>query len=130
VDVLARLQGIKKLAPDMQVFLDVTSIRSGDKWQDALAREVPTKDVFYLFWSQAAASSEWVEREWFLALTRRGLDYIDPVPLQDPRRVPPPEELSDLQFNDAYLAYIELENQLSRELERDRAPTADGESEA
>jgi hypothetical protein len=112
-EVLARLQGIKKVAPDMQVFLDVLSLRSGDHWQEALAREVPTKDVFYLFWSQAAAASEWVAREWSLALTKRGLTYIDPVPLQDPRHAPPPDELSDLHFNDAYLAYIKLENQLS-----------------
>ena len=35
----------------MEVFIDVMSLRSGDKWKEALAREVFTKDVFYLFWS-------------------------------------------------------------------------------
>jgi len=53
-----------------------------------------------------ASSSEWVDREWRLALDRRGLPYIDPVPLDDPSRVPPPDELSSLHFNDAHLAYL------------------------
>ena len=35
----------------------------------------------------------------------RGLKYIDPVPLVDPRDSPPPKELASLHFNDVYLAY-------------------------
>ena len=78
---------------------------------------MPSKDVFYLFWSQAAAASTWVAREWSLALKRRGLGYIDPVPLQDPRDAPPPDALSGLHFNDAYVAYIEMERRLAERQE-------------
>ena len=105
-EVLARIQGIKKVAPQLDVFVDVLSLRSGENWKTGLQRHVPHKDVFYLFWSEAAARSEWVEREWRLALESRGLDYIDPIPLEEPESVPPPSELNDLHFSDAYLAYM------------------------
>ncbi|MFC1569118.1 toll/interleukin-1 receptor domain-containing protein [bacterium] len=108
-EVLSRIQGIKKIAPDLDIFLDVFSLRSGQDWQEKLERHVPSKDTFYLFWSKAAAQSDWVEREWRLALQRRGLTYIDPVPLDEPSVAPPPEELKKLHFSDAYLAYIKYE---------------------
>jgi hypothetical protein len=55
---------MRKVAPDLEVFLDVFSLRSGDNWQLKLEEHVPTKDTFFLFWSQFAAHSVWVEREW------------------------------------------------------------------
>lgn len=105
-EVLSRIQGMKKVAPDLDIFVDVLSLRSGENWRERLEQHVPTKDTFYLFWSQCAARSVWVEREWRLALGRRGLGYIDPVPLEEPQRAPPPDELNSLHFSDAYLAYI------------------------
>ncbi|MCI0559859.1 MAG: toll/interleukin-1 receptor domain-containing protein [Nitrososphaera sp.] len=108
-EVLSRIQGMKKIAPDLDIFVDVLSLRSGQNWQAKLEEHVPKKDIFYLFWSQPAACSEWVEREWRLALQRRGLNYIDPVPLEEPDRAPPPQELSALHFSDAYVAYIAYE---------------------
>ncbi len=105
-EVLSRIQGMKKVAPELDIFLDVFSLRSGQNWQKKLEQHVPTKDTFYLFWSQSAARSEWVEREWKLALSKRGMDYIDPVPLEEPDLAPPPQELSTLHFNDAYISYI------------------------
>ena len=71
-----------------------------------LEEHVPTKDTFYLFWSHHAAQSIWVEREWRLALAKRGLNYIDPIPLEDPETAPPPPELKLLHFADAYVTYI------------------------
>ncbi len=68
--VLARIQGIQKVLPDLQIFLDVTSLRSGERWAERLEREVASRDVFYLFWSASASASEWVEREWRAALRR------------------------------------------------------------
>lgn len=105
-EVLGRLQGMRAVCPDLDVFLDVLSLRAGDDWEARLRAEVPTRDVFYLFWSTAASSSEWVTREWRMALDQRGLDYIAPVPLQDPRDAPPPDELSRLHFNDIYVDHI------------------------
>ena len=39
-------------------------------------------------------------------MEQRGLDYIDPVTLEDPNEAPPPEELRELHFNDSYLAFM------------------------
>ncbi len=117
-NVLSRIQGIKKVAPDMDIFLDVISLRSGDDWEEKLNKHVPSKDIFYLFWSKSASKSNWVEREWKMALSKRGIDYIDPVPLDSPDLAPPPKELGKLHFNDAYLAHIkyeEIKQQLKNE---------------
>jgi hypothetical protein len=105
-DVLARVQGMQKANPNLDVFLDVLSLRSGEDWERRLRSEIPTRDVFFLFWSRRAAGSEWVEREWRIALESKGLEYIDPVPLEDPISAPPPPELRSLHFNDCYLAFI------------------------
>ena len=106
-DVLARVQGMQKANPCLDVFLDVLSLRSGQHWEQQLSYMILTRDVFFLFWSRNAAASTWVEREWQLALKERGIDYIDPVPLEDPEAAPPPKPLSSLHFNDSYLAYIQ-----------------------
>jgi hypothetical protein len=105
--VLARVQGIQ--AAGIDVFLDVLILREGDQWKPELTRRVRHSDVFYLFWSRAASESEWVGREWRLALETRGEDYIHPVPLCDPRDVPPPADLAGKHFNDAILFYLQAE---------------------
>lgn len=104
--VLARIQGMQKVAPWLDVFLDVVDLRSGAHWQEELKRVIPERDVFYLFWSGAASRSPWVETEWRCALEARGQDFIDPVPLVSPREVPPPAELADRHFDDWMLAYM------------------------
>lgn len=104
--VLHVLQGILKAAPSLEVFLDVASLRSGERWRERLFEEIPRRDVFYLFWSEPASRSEWVEREWRCALETRGIGFIDPVPLVSPEVVPPPKELADeLHFGEWLLAY-------------------------
>jgi division protein CdvB (Snf7/Vps24/ESCRT-III family) len=97
--VLACIQIMQKFSPQLDVDMDL-KIRSGQYWEKELWRRIPSKDVFYLFWSRNSAKSEWVEKEWRCALEKRGLDFIDPVALVDPERVPPPPELSSKQFND------------------------------
>jgi len=47
-------------------------------------------------------------------LEMRGLDFIDPIPLTDPRVSPPPKELSRLHFNDLYIAQIQMEESLKK----------------
>lgn len=103
-DVLARIQGMHKVLPDLDVFLDILSLRAGDDWKLRIEREIVCRDAFFLFWSRAASVSQWVEWEWRKALGRRGLSFIDPVPLVDPFLSPPPTELAALHFNDRYLA--------------------------
>jgi hypothetical protein len=104
--VLGRIQGMQKIAPGLEVFLDVLSLRSGQDWAAELERVIPEHDVFYLFWSEPASRSEWVEREWRWALRSKGVDFIDPVPLVSPREVPPPKELGSRHFNDWVLAFM------------------------
>ena len=104
--VLARIQGIQKVAPKLEVFLDVLNLRSGEDWSKRLRKEIPSRDIFYLFWSESASRSNWVEMEWRCALEARGLDFIDPVPLVSPSKVSPPRELASRHFNDWVLAFM------------------------
>src|SRR5205807_2146204 len=62
-DVLARIQGIQKAAPELDIFLDVLKLRSGQDWEQKLWNEIPANDIFYLFWSKSASKSKWVEKE-------------------------------------------------------------------
>jgi TIR domain-containing protein len=106
--VLARVQGIGKAGID--VFMDIHNLRSGSNFNTELLSKIESSDVLYLFWSRHAAASEWVGREWRYGMEKKGIDFIDPVPLADPRKVPPPAELAGAKhFNDWTLAYLEYE---------------------
>jgi hypothetical protein len=105
--VLERVQGIS--AVGVNIFLDALNLRAGDRWEQEVLRAIRTRDRFFLFWSPSARDSRHVEQEWRWALTQRGLGFIHPIPLVDPRQAPPPAELSSLHFNDIYLAYATLE---------------------
>ena len=105
VQVIQRVQGMAALGVD--VFLDVVSLRAGQRWEQEIRKAIDGRDIFYLFWSGKAKSSHHVEMEWRYALEQRGIEFIHPVPLEDPRSVPPPEELSGLHFNDIFLAYLQ-----------------------
>jgi hypothetical protein len=97
--------GLQKGLPYLDIFVDVDSLRSGKKWSQEIRKVIPSRDVFYLFWSANASKSHWVEEEWRCALSRRGLNFIDPCPLVSPKEVPPPAELEKLHFYDRWLAY-------------------------
>ncbi len=102
--VLARIQGIQKAVPFMDIFLDVISLRSGDDWRQSIRDAIVARDVLFLFWSQSARASSYVEWEWQTALKENGIDRIEPVPLESPDVAPPPVELQSLHFNDWTLA--------------------------
>jgi len=111
-DVLFRVQAICKVLPNLKVFFARRDLRSGEKWKERLAYEIETRDVMYLFWSQAASVSMWVEWEWRRALEVRGIDFIDPFPLIPPELVPPPKELAEeLHFGDWQLAFLRSSSQ-------------------
>jgi hypothetical protein len=105
--VLARVQGMEKVAPWLKVFVDVVDLRSGATWDQELQRAIYESDVFYLFWCRHARASKWVEREWRCAYQNRGLDFIDPVPLEPPGSAPPPGELAAKHFNDPLLPFMD-----------------------
>ncbi len=77
----------------------------GEDWRKRLRREILSRDIFFLFWSLAASKSTSVEKEWRAALDGKGLDFISPVPLVSPEKVPPPKELASLHFNEWTLAF-------------------------
>jgi hypothetical protein len=104
--VLERIQVIEKFGID--VYTDVKCLRSGQKYEVEILNIIPKRDVFYLFWSEAARKSRWVEMEWRCALNTIGIDNIDPIPLSSPEKAPPPPELSEIMhFNDWVLPFIE-----------------------
>lgn len=109
-DVLARVQGMEAAYRGLKVFVDVVDLRSSRYWEAELRKRIPESDVFYLFWCRHANQSEWVEKEWRCALDARGLDFIDPVPLEGPEHAPPPKELAAKHFNDPLLAFIAMAN--------------------
>ena len=102
--VVQRVQGIT--AAGVNVYLDVASLRTGHEWEKQLFDAIESADVFYLFWSSFARASKNVEREWRTALDKKGLAFIHPIPLEDPRLALPPDELRSLHFNDIYLAIL------------------------
>ena len=100
------IQGMKKARPDMDIFFDVDSLRSGDDWEKALWREIDKRDVLFLCWSKYARNSKWVDAEWRYAFKNKGPDSIEPVPIDPPGSCPPPDELSRKHFNDKLLYII------------------------
>jgi hypothetical protein len=109
-EVLRRVQAFR--IAGLSVFQDVLDLEPGERWGRALYHEIDVCDVFLLFWSRAAAASEWVAKEIAYALTlKAGSDdrppAIQPVPIEGPPVPPPPETLRHLHFNDALLAQIQ-----------------------
>lgn len=101
--VAAIIQGMQAARPDIQVFFDVDSLRVGDDWEKRVYREIEKCDVLYLCWSHNARESQWVDREWRYAFAQKGIDGIEPIPLEPPDRCPPPQELNGKHFNDKLL---------------------------
>jgi len=104
--VAAIVQGMQKARPDMDIFFDVDSLRSGEDWERALHHEIENRDVLYLCWSHYARESRWVDTEWRYALDYKGLECIEPIPIDPPDICPPPEELQKKHFNDKLLYII------------------------
>jgi TIR domain len=110
--VLARVQGIEKLG--VKVFIDTHGLRSNDQYKTRIFQAIDSADIFYLFWSRHAQHSNWVDQEWRYGFKQKGLGFIDPVPLVDPRKAPPPAELAEHKhFNDWTFIYSEYEKSLS-----------------
>lgn len=102
----ALVQGMRKARPEMDIFFDVASLRSGEDWEETLYREIRRRDILFLCWSRNAQASPWVEREWRFALENKGVEAIEPIPLEQPDVCPPPRELWSKHFNDSLLYII------------------------
>lgn len=104
------VQGMQKARPDMDIFFDVESLRSGESWEDTLWSEIDRRDTLFLCWSRNAAESPWVDREWKYCYEQKGAEAIEPIPLEPPSSCPPPEELKKKHFNDRLLYLIKAES--------------------
>lgn len=104
--VASIIQGMKKARPDMDIFFDIESLRSGQRWEEALKSEIENRDVLFLCWSKYARESKWVDMEWRYALESKGEDSIEPIPIDSPDICPPPVELQQKHFNDKMLFII------------------------
>ncbi|MDR1518197.1 MAG: toll/interleukin-1 receptor domain-containing protein [Dysgonamonadaceae bacterium] len=110
--VLLILEGIQHIAPWMDIFLDVKSLRSGENWEPQLFNKIDWADVLYLFWSRHARESLFVEREWRYALNKKGIEFIEPIPLEKPEIAPPPDELKQKHFGCWALYFMSNNNLL------------------
>ena len=97
------LSALKHWDPQLDVFMDCLDLTPNERWQRELERVIPTRDAFLLFWSVNAMNSRWVAWELQTAASRKGLDCVRPMPLDDPEIAPPPEALKHLHFRDRYL---------------------------
>lgn len=99
--VLDRVAEIRRNGVD--VFLDCLSLHPGESWKPRLEQEIAHRELFILFWSANAKRSKWVTWEWRTALKHRGLEGIEPHPLDPVEVASPPRELSDLHFGDPHM---------------------------
>jgi hypothetical protein len=103
--VLERIRSMQILA-DIDVFVDCMSLHPGEQWKNRILTEIDAREMFWLFWSREARNSPWVEWEWRTAFKRKGTDFIQPHPLEPVSLAPPPKELQELQFGNAYDAFV------------------------
>lgn len=108
-EVLKRVQMLDKVG--IEYFQDVLNLNPGERWERKLYENINDSDVFFLFWSTAAKDSKWVLQELEYAIKRKqGIDdnppLIQPVPIEGPPIVSPPEILGHMHFNDRILYFI------------------------
>jgi actin-like ATPase involved in cell morphogenesis len=81
---------------------DICSLRTGQTWSNEILEYIDKADVFQLFWSPNAASSQYVTEEWNYALSARSqrMDptFIRPVYWTDNILPDPPPLLKPIQF--------------------------------
>jgi hypothetical protein len=105
------VQGIKQARPDMELFFDIASLRSGQDWEKVILNEISKKDVLYLLWSQNAKNSEWVNKEWKYFYDNKGEEYIEPIPLEPYSGSSLPDELKHKHCNDI-LTFIQYKDEV------------------
>jgi hypothetical protein len=98
-------------AAGLSIFQDIISAVPGERWEPKIFQEIDKCDLFLLFWSHAAANSQWVLREAEHAITCQEKNLPDEVPdirpvvLCDPPIPEPPEALRHINFND-HVCYL------------------------
>jgi hypothetical protein len=90
-----------------QYLRDVTLLQSGQQWDPRLIQAINDADIFQLFWSRQAASSQFVEREWrhALMLLPTRPNFIRPV-YWSRQLYQTPSELNPLHFQPLSLSSL------------------------
>jgi hypothetical protein len=88
--------------------VDLTALEPGKEWEQELPRHIADSDVFYLMWSDNAATSRWVRKEWREAVTLYETGHtkrprIVPITLHRPAPRPP-MYLKKFHFDSPWLA--------------------------
>jgi hypothetical protein len=97
------LKRVQMLEVERKKYFRDQDLKSGEQWGTVLFQRIDESDVFFLFWSDAASKSEWVQKEIGYALKRQAGDREAPphiYPVVIPPPVEPPDVLSYLQFGD------------------------------
>lgn len=108
-DVLRCVQAARALGHDP--FMDIVDLPAGTRWERDLHEAIDQCDLFLLFWSRHAKTSDWVMKETRRALARQAGDAsspppIRPVVLEGPPVPSPPDDLKHLHFNDPLVLMI------------------------
>ena len=104
-EVIRRVQMLS--AVGIKFFQDILNLEPGEQWAKTLFLQIEQSDVMFLFWSQAAKDSAWVQREWQYGLQKKGDEFIRPIIIEGPPVAAPPPELAHLHFNDRLLAFLD-----------------------
>jgi hypothetical protein len=101
-EVYQRISSLEAFFP-VDFFVDRESLRMGEVWSRRLEEEIVRRDMLLLFWSPRAGESEWVTKEWTLALERKGeeglqLHLLELVPINTV-----PEPLQRYHLDDRWL---------------------------
>lgn len=95
-------------ASNIRPCVDVTELEPGHEWEHKLPQHIAGSDVFFLMWSDNAATSRWVKKESREAVKRyETSDLRRPriVPITLHRRAPqPPSYLRKFHFDSPWLA--------------------------
>jgi hypothetical protein len=101
-EVYQRISSLEAFFP-VDFFVDREKLRMGEVWSERLEEEILKRDMLLLFWSPRARESEWVTKEWTLALDRKGEDdlqlhLLELVPIESV-----PEPLQRYHLDDRWL---------------------------
>jgi hypothetical protein len=100
---IARLVEAAVLTLGYTYLRDMTTLRAGEDWNEALMGMIERAAIFQLFWSENSAGSKYVEQEWRYALDliegqRKDRRFIRPVRWVDPPQPNPPDDLGWINF--------------------------------
>ncbi len=86
----------------LDIFVDCLDLRPGERWWRRLVSEIDDRELFLLFWSDHAAASPNVEREWRHAFTRKAREAIEIHPLAPWPKLSVPPEFAEVHVASRY----------------------------